>query len=313
VGTKDREDAGLAGGAALRIFRSNSMIEIVGHVKSGPIGSALFDFDGTLSLIREGWQEVMLAMMLEILQPLSPKESGDHLRDHIREYVTRLTGKQTIYQMIQLADEVRTRGGTPEDPLTYKHRYHNLLNERIKERIEGLRRGQCRPDTWLVEGSVAVLENLTRRGVRLFLASGTDELFVKQEAELLGLNGFFGERIYGALDQYRLFSKKMVIERVLAECDPGDGAFVAFGDGYVEIENTKEFGGTAVGVATEERRRSGLIDEWKRRRLIAAGADVIIPDFSEADNLVAYLAGEIDLPSSPSVSPDGREKEEATR
>ncbi len=29
----------------------------------------------------------------------------------------RLNGQQTIYQMIQLADEVRRRGGEPHDPL----------------------------------------------------------------------------------------------------------------------------------------------------------------------------------------------------
>src|SRR3974377_1355936 len=28
----------------------------------------LFDFDGTLSLIREGWPEVMVPMMVEVLQ-----------------------------------------------------------------------------------------------------------------------------------------------------------------------------------------------------------------------------------------------------
>ena len=39
----------------------------------------------------------------------------------------RLNGRQTIYQMIQLADEVTQRGGTPLEPLAYKHRYHDRL------------------------------------------------------------------------------------------------------------------------------------------------------------------------------------------
>ena len=50
----------------------------------------------------------------------------------------RLTGRQTIYQMIQLAEEVRRRGGQPLDPLAYKHRYHDLLMRRIE--------GQAPPD-----------------------------------------------------------------------------------------------------------------------------------------------------------------------
>ena len=33
-----------------------------------PPQHVLFDFDGTLSLIREGWPEVMIPMMVEVLQ-----------------------------------------------------------------------------------------------------------------------------------------------------------------------------------------------------------------------------------------------------
>ena len=65
---------------------------------------------------------------------------------------------------------------------------------------------------------------------------------------------------------------------------------VAFGDGYVEIEEMKAVGGLAVGLATNEATRSG-IDEWKRSRLIAAGADVIIPDFSDCTALETLLFG----------------------
>jgi hypothetical protein len=66
---------------------------------------------------------------------------------------------------------------------------------------------------------------------------------------------------------------------------------VAFGDGYVEIEDTKAAGGIAVGVASNEAARLG-IDDWKRSRLISAGADVIVPDFREQRRLLAYLFGE---------------------
>jgi phosphoglycolate phosphatase len=285
------------------------MIEIARRVSRGPIGAVLFDFDGTLSLIREGWQEVMISMMIEVLQPLSLDQPQDELRTSIRDYVTRLTGKQTIYQMIRLAEEVKARGGVPEDPVTYKHRYHHLLDRRIKDRIEGLQTGRYAPEAWLVNGSMEILEELSRRRVPVYLASGTDEVFVRQEARLLGLTRFFGERIYGALDQYRLFSKRAVIDRVLSQCSLGGSRLVAFGDGYVEIENTKEVGGTAVGVASEERVRSGVVDEWKRRRLLAAGADLIVPDFSQATLLVSYLMGEIDLASSQGSPPTKTERE----
>ena len=43
-------------------------IEIVHpDIERGQIRHALFDFDGTISLIREGWQEIMETMMIEIL------------------------------------------------------------------------------------------------------------------------------------------------------------------------------------------------------------------------------------------------------
>ncbi len=272
------------------------MIEIIRPVTRGSVRSVLLDFDGTLSLIREGWQEVMVSFMTGILLPLDKTHSETDLRNHVSEYVTRLTGKQTIYQMIQLSQEIAARGGVPEDPLVYKRQYHERLWNQIEDRVEGLGNGQYRPEEWLLPGSVELLENLQERGVRLFLASGTDEVFVKREAGLLGLTRYFDQRIYGAQDQYRLFSKKMIIDRVLVEEGLHGSEFVAFGDGYVEIENTKEVGGTAVGVASEERLRNGRIDEWKRQRLIAAGADIIIPDFSEQDTLVAYLTGERALP-----------------
>ncbi len=268
------------------------MIEIIRNVPRGPIRSVLLDFDGTLSLIREGWQEVMVSFMTGILLPLDPTQPETELRRHISEYVTRLTGKQTIYQMIQLSREVAARGGVPDDPLVYKRQYHERLWVPIQDRIEGLRSGKYSPRDWLLAGSIELLENLQGRGIRLFLASGTDEAFVKEEAELLGLGRFFGNRIYGAQDDYRRFSKKMIIERVLAEEALQGREFVAFGDGYVEIENTKEVGGTAVGVASNEQLRCGRIDEWKRQRLITAGADIIVPDFSEQAALVAYLSGE---------------------
>ena len=129
----------------------------------------------------------------------------------------RLNGKQTIYQMIQLAERIKERGGTPREPLWYKHEYLRRLEERISHRTEGLRNGSLKPDDLLVHGARALLEELKRRGLPLYLASGTDEYCVKAEAELLDMPRYFGRHIYGAIDDYKKFSKKMVIERILRE------------------------------------------------------------------------------------------------
>ena len=120
-----------------------------------------------------------------------------------------------------------------------------------------------------------------------YLASGTDEKFVLEEAELLQLTPYFAG-IYGAQDDYIHFSKKMVIERIIQTHQLHGADFAAFGDGYVEIEDSKTVNGIAVGVASDEKKRSG-VDAWKRTRLIAAGADLIIPDFRESTPLEKYL------------------------
>ncbi len=253
------------------------------------ISHVLFDFDGTLSLIREGWPEVMVPMFVEML-PARPNETEAARRQLCFEDIMRLNGKQTIYQMMQLAERIKERGGTPRDPLWYKHEYLRRLDERIRHRTDALRQGTTKPDDLLVHGARGLLEELQRRGLPLYLASGTDEQFVKQEAELLDLTRYFEPHIYGALDNYKQFSKKMVIERILRENQIAGAQLLSFGDGYVEIQNTKEVGGLAVAVASDEAHNgSGRFDEWKRQRLLGVGADVVIPDFRDARALLSRV------------------------
>ncbi len=257
-------------------------------IARGSYRSVLFDFDGTLSLIRQGWREIMVPMMVETLGECNSGETADELTSVVADFVDRLTGKQTIYQMIRLGDEVHKRGGPTLDPVAYKHRYHVRLNHHIQDRKDGLRTGAVAAEDLMVPKSLDLLYNLQRRGLTLYLASGTDDVYVKEEATLLGLTRFFENRVYGALDQFRNFSKERVI-RDLIDSEGIEGAeLLGFGDGYVEIENVKSAGGTAVGVASDEAQRRG-VNGWKRERLIQAGADLIVPDFRSQKTLVHYL------------------------
>lgn len=255
------------------------------------ITHVLFDFDGTLSLVRQGWPEVMVPMFTEAL-PALPGESEEDRRKLAFEDIMRLNGKQTIYQMMQLAERIRERGGEPAEPLWYKHEYLRRLDLRINERTEGLGKGTIQQDDLCVFGTRKLLENLKNRGLALYLASGTDEPFVKREAELLGLTAYFGQHIYGAQDNYQNFSKKMVIDRILHENAIAGANLLSFGDGYVEIQNTKEVGGLAVAVASDEANNgSGQMDEWKRERLSGVGADLVIPDYRDADAVLDMIFG----------------------
>ena len=268
---------------------SDTEIEILRNdFPRGRFRSVLFDFDGTLSLIREGWPQVMIPMMVAELQKTGTAETAAQLTAAVEEFVMRLNGRQTIYQMIQLAEEVKQRGGTPREPLEYKRQYHDLLMQRIEGRLANLENGSATPDEWTVPGSHALLDNLQRRGVQLYLASGTDLAFVRREAELLGVAGYFGEHIYGALDDHWNFSKKIIIERILADNQLRGEELLGFGDGFVEIEEVKKVGGVAVAVASEEVNRRG-VNAWKRNRLVQAGADLVIPEYRAQERLVRYL------------------------
>lgn len=267
-------------------------IEILrGDFPRGRFRTALFDFDGTLSLIREGWPQVMIPMMTAVLRQAGAPEADAELAAQVEEFVMRLNGRQTIYQMMQLADEVRRRGGTPLEPLAYKHRYHELLMARVQGRLDALASGQASADDWTVPGSHAMLAALRERGLTLYLASGTDLAFVRREVELLGLGAFFGEHVYGALDDYRNFSKKQVIERILQEPGVRGAELIGFGDGFVEIEEVRQVGGVAVAVASDEANRRG-IDAWKRDRLVRAGADLVIGDYRCRAELLRLLFDE---------------------
>jgi phosphoglycolate phosphatase-like HAD superfamily hydrolase len=206
----------------------------------------------------------------------------------VEDFVWRLTGKQTMYQTIAFAEAIAARGGTPEDPLAYKKMYLDRLHARIKGRLEDLRSERVSPDQYLVPGTRALIEALHERGLRLYLASGTDQPYVRAEADLLDIARYFEGRVYGALDDYRSFSKKLLIERLIAESEFAGAEFLGFGDGYVEIENIKKVGGVAVGVATAEP-ECLVVDEWKRQRLAGVGADFIVPNFLGREELLGAL------------------------
>jgi phosphoglycolate phosphatase len=236
---------------------------------------AILDFDGTLSLIRSGWPAVMQSMVAEVLPGFTPTD-GD--------FIWRLAGKETIYQMVALAGEVARRGGTPLNPAIYKQQFLARLAAVTGSRMEELRRGDGPPDRYLVPDARAMLEALRARGLRLYLASGTDEAQLKEEAALLDIARYFDGGIFGAREGPASFGKHELIQSLLP------ALLVVFGDGPVEIEEARRAGATAVGLATDEP-GCQKIDERKRRLLIEAGADYIIPNFLGRDDLLPLLFG----------------------
>jgi phosphoglycolate phosphatase-like HAD superfamily hydrolase len=136
---------------------------------------------------------------------------------------------------------------------------------------------------------VSFLRKLSDAGVKLYLASGTDVEDVKREAMVLGYDYLFEGRIYGAIGDITMEAKKIVLDKILDTIgETSFGNIVTFGDGPVEIRETKKRGGITIGIASNELRRYGL-NEKKRSRLIKAGADIIVPDFSQYPQLLSLL------------------------
>ena len=100
------------------IFLDNTTIEIHREIQTRNIHHVVFDFDGTISLVRDGWQNVMVPMMVECLQTeTDTTETEAQLEALVVEFVDRLTGKQTIYQMMQLRrGDRKTRRNTARTP-----------------------------------------------------------------------------------------------------------------------------------------------------------------------------------------------------
>ena len=276
-------------------------LDVIEIVRSGATAAkakvVLFDFDGTLSLIRSGWMDVMVPLCVEQLAACGSGESDAQLRSVVEEFVWRLTGKETIYQMMALADAIKSRGGAPLEPLAYKKMYLERLWTKIRNRIENLRERRIDPEHYLVPGAKALLEELAGRGLRLYLASGTDDANVKEEAALLGIAPYFAGGIFGAQDDLTSFSKALLVRQILSRTggiEPDE--LLVIGDGYVEIEEVKKAGGTAIGVATAEP-ACLTVDEWKRQRLIRVGADFIVPNFLQLDALISTVFADSQVPA----------------
>jgi len=278
---------------------NSSQIELVGQdLELGRIKHVVFDHDGTISVLRQGWEAVMEPMMVRAILGSSYMTADESLYRRVvvrvRDYIDKSAGVQTIVQMQALVEMVCEYGCVPPDQvldeLGYKAIYNKALLEVVRERLEKLRRGELEISDLTLKGAVGVLHMLRRRGVTLYLASGTDRQDVIAEAAALGYADLFEGRIYGSLGDVRKYSKKMVIDRILTENKLAGPELACIGDGPVELRETRKRGGIAVGVASDEVRRYGL-NRQKRSRLIKAGADLIVPDFSQAEQLLEFLFG----------------------
>ncbi|MBI3004041.1 MAG: HAD family hydrolase [Ignavibacteriales bacterium] len=287
----------LADDARHAVFVPHTEIEIVNsETPWGQIEHAIFDHDGTVSTLRQGWEGIMEPVMVRSILGEKYREVGEEMYRRVlrrvREYVDGSTGIETIRQMHALVEMVKEFGFIPEEKILpakgYKQTYNDELMQLVNSRLRKLRRGELDLSDCTVKGAFKFLKALKERGVKLYLASGTDREDVIREAESLGYVKFFEGRIYGSSGEITENTKRIVVETIIRQNRLHGSELVCFGDGPVELREAKRYGGIAVGVASDEVRRYGL-NATKRSRLVKAGADVVIPDFSQEEKLLKLL------------------------
>lgn len=243
-----------------------------------PVTTVLFDFDGTISTFRYGWEELMEQMMIEQL--------GSDSTEFVRTYISDSAGIQTIFQMKWLAEQVSLRYGCAEDPWEYKAEYNRRLMETVAKRRKAVADGSEKREKYMISGSESILKMLHNKGVALYVASGTDDPDVAAEVGALNLTEYF-VKIAGAPLGAENCSKEGVIRELLGSGIPGSKLAVV-GDGKVEIAIGRQHGARALGVASDESTLCG-VNLVKHERLVKAGADVIVGDFLEFDRLAWFF------------------------
>ncbi len=268
----------------LRILNPEVMARL-GHVRH-----AVFDFDGTISVLRQGWEPVMEQVMLQTLCPHG--EAPETLVDEVRRYIDASTGQLTIVQMRWLSEAVLrwNTNGSPLTPQEYKARYLDALMVSVKQRLADLDCGAADAGRYLITGANDLLKVLSERGVWLYIASGSDHADVVHEANALGIAQYIKGGIYGALDASEANAKDRIIQRILDEHQLSGEALLVAGDGPVEIVEARARGAIALGVPSDEVVRRGW-NEHKVPRLTTAGADLLVPDYRCAQDLIDILVG----------------------
>lgn len=272
-------------------------IEIVtGRRPAARIRHAIFDHDGTISVLRQGWEKIMEPMMIAAI--LGPHRADvdeatqARVTATVRSFIDRTTGVQTLAQMKGLVDLVHEFGLVAATDVRDEHGYKAIFNDEllalVRERVARIKRGELAPEDWQVKHAGRMLERLYAAGIKLYLASGTDEADAVAEAEVLGYAPLFTGGIFGAVGDLRIEAKRDVLARIIRASGARGAEIVVFGDGPVEMREGRRCGAYAVGIASDEVRRHGL-DLRKRARLIRAGADLIASDFCQADALLAHL------------------------
>jgi phosphoglycolate phosphatase len=275
------------------LYRFTGPIDVAPHFRPRPsLRHALMDWDGTISLLRGGWVEVMTDLCLEHL-PTNPEETAEQLRAAIHAEMLALNGKPSIHQMARIAELVMARAGSALHADDYQRFYVARITALVEQRNAAVHSGSRPKESLMVTGARKLLETIHSSGLHLTLVSGTPYPELIEEAQVLDVQRYFGSDIYGPQDTTdRDFTKRALIHGLVAKHQIPGEELVAIGDGPVEITETKAIGGLAIAVASDENAPgSRRFDDFKRKQLLDCGADLVVPDFQDAAALLQLARG----------------------
>jgi len=273
----------------IRELKERNIVIVNSDIQGHQFICMVFDFDGTVSLLREQWRRVMAQTMVEVIS--GETESSPEIQKEVERYIEESAGIQTIYQMRHLVGLVNKYGLVPTDEVLtaeeYKEIYDHRLFKVVSEQLTMLEEDDLTRQDLTVPGVIDFLNLLRSCGVVLYVASGTDRKYVLREATALGVAHYF-QGIYAPDPTLPDYSKSWLVRKVIEWHNLTPGELLVVGDGPVEIVVAKKQGSFALGVASTEKPEGGL-NSTKRQVLLEAGADIIVPDFSDYRLLVDYL------------------------
>jgi phosphoglycolate phosphatase-like HAD superfamily hydrolase len=259
------------------------MIEVINPPHHRPVVAAV-DFDGTLSLVRMGWQVVMHDVMKRALAPYHPHL--DRIDAEISSYIARSTGQPSIIQMAWVDEHVHLYGGPHHGAQHYLDEFSDAMRERIDTRIATMTTTQA-ADHHMILGARTFLQRLTDYGVHIALISGTEHHHLIRESKALRIDHFFDAGIYGPGGHAPGFTKAEAMAALVERYALIPGQLLSVGDGPVEISAGKSLDGYCIAVASDE--ESGTLDLHKRTHLLHAGADAVVANFASIDTIAALL------------------------
>jgi sugar/nucleoside kinase (ribokinase family)/beta-phosphoglucomutase-like phosphatase (HAD superfamily) len=255
---------------------------------------AIFDHDGTLSTMRQSWEKIMSKMMakaiLEDSYDLIDSTMLKKITEDVDSLIEKTTGIQTILQMADLIKLIKkykyVEDKDIKTPAQYKASYKVLLNDGLKRKYELFELKHLNVKDLTIKDAIKTLKYFKDKGVTNYLASGSDKDDVEKEVVTFGYANYFDGGIFGSVGDINHDPKKKVMKDIISKVEGKN--VVVFGDGPVEMREGKKNNFLTIGLVSNEQQRFG-INPAKRERLILAGADILIPDFSWIDKLGKIL------------------------